>query len=307
MEPPHQSGPHCKGGEKCGRRKMKILRFAHAGNVQYGLLEDGQVLVCRGTPFDGLEKTAARLPFEAVRCLAPVNPPNIICLGLNYRGHARECGLEFPPAPLLFFKATTALCGPGDDIVLPAEAPAEVDYEAELALVIGKKARCVAPAEASEVILGYTVANDVSHRTAQFQDGQWARGKSFDTFCPLGPWIATGLDGDRLPISCRLNNRLMQHSNTSDMIFGVAQIVAYITSCMTLLPGTVILTGTPEGVGFTRKPPVFLKPGDEVACAVDGIGVLRNTVAAAPGGQRAAALKRVVKIEGACLNTGRLK
>ena len=257
---------------------MKIVRFEYDGHVQYGLLEDGHIFPCQGDPFAGLAKTGELLKPDAVKLLAPVLPPNIICLGLNYKKHAKECKLPFPPNPLLFFKTTTALCGPEDDIVIPVHHPDQVDYEVELAIVIGKKARFVPEDKAHEYILGYTVANDVSDRESQFKDGQWARGKSYDTFCPLGPVITTGLDGDNLDLLCRVDGRVLQSSNTSDLIFATKYLVAFISECMTLLPGTVILTGTPEGVGFTRTPPVFLKPGNIVECEIQGIGVLRNRV-----------------------------
>jgi 2-keto-4-pentenoate hydratase/2-oxohepta-3-ene-1,7-dioic acid hydratase in catechol pathway len=179
---------------------------------------------------------------------------------------------------LLFIKATTSVCGPGDPIVLPTHTPDEVDYEVELVIVIGKQVKGISEAKAHEAILGYTVGNDVSNRGAQLKESQWARGKSYDTFCPLGPWIVTGLDGDNLNLSCRLDGQVMQSSNTSDLIFSCRKLVSYLSECMTLLPGTVIMTGTPSGVGFARKPPAFLREGQTVECEVEGIGVLSNPV-----------------------------
>jgi 2-keto-4-pentenoate hydratase/2-oxohepta-3-ene-1,7-dioic acid hydratase in catechol pathway len=209
-----------------------------------------------------------------------VDPPNIICIGLNYRKHAEEAGSPIPTEPLIFIKSTTSLCGPGDAILLPAYSPDKIDYEAELAIVIGRRARDITEEEVADVILGYTIANDVSNRAAQFTDGQWARAKSYDTFCPVGPAIVTDLDADRLKITCRLDGRVMQDSSTSDMIFSCRRIVSHLSRCFTLLPGTIILTGTPEGVGFKRSPPVFLRPGQIVETEIEGIGTLVNPVTA---------------------------
>ncbi len=257
---------------------MKIIRYLYGGQQEYGIVEDSLIYRCKGDPFSGLGRTAETVKPEAVRLLAPVSAPNILCLGLNYKGHADEAKMAYPEAPLIFIKPTTTLCGPGDPIVLPRAYRDRIDYEVELAIVIGKRAKNVSKDEAPGVILGYTVANDVSNRTAQFKDGQWARGKSYDTFCPLGPAIVTDVDGDNLDITCRIDGVAMQASNTSDMIFPCRRIVSYLSECMTLLPGTVILTGTPQGVGYTRKPPVFLKPGQTVECSIWGIGTLSNPV-----------------------------
>jgi 2-keto-4-pentenoate hydratase/2-oxohepta-3-ene-1,7-dioic acid hydratase in catechol pathway len=257
---------------------MKIIRFEANGKKQYGILEEDQAILCTGDPFSGLKRTREALPLDSIRLLAPVEPPNVICLGLNYKRHAEDCKYPFPTHPLLFFKTTTAVCGPYDDIIIPVHHSDKIDYEVELAIVIGKTARFVPLESASEYIFGFTVANDVSNRGVQFQDTQWARGKSYDTFCPLGPAIATDLDGDQLDLSCRIDDQVMQSSNTSDLIFKTGYLVSFISECMTLLPGTVILTGTPEGVGFTRKPPFFLKAGQTVECEIEGIGILRNRV-----------------------------
>jgi len=257
---------------------LKIIRFEANGKKQYGILEEEQVIPCSGDPFSGLNRTSEILSLDSVRLLAPVEPPNVICLGLNYKRHAEEFKYPFPRNPLLFFKTTTAVCGPYDDIIIPVHHSDKIDYEVELAIVIGKTAKFVPLERASEYILGYTVANDVSNRGSQFQDEQWARGKSYDTFCPLGPAIVTGLDGDQLDLSCRIDNQVMQSSNTSDLIFKTGYLVSFISECMTLLPGTIILTGTPEGVGFTRNPPFFLKAGQTVECEIEGIGILRNRV-----------------------------
>ena len=218
---------------------------------------------------------------EKVELLAPVAPPNVLAIGRNYREHAAETGSAIPERPLLFLKATTAVTAHGAPIRLPAMAPAKVDLEAELAVVIGKTAKDVPEAAVDEVILGFTCANDVSARDCELElDSQWARGKSFDTFCPLGPWIETDLEPDDLRVRSTLNGETMQDSRTSNMIFPCRELVSFLSRCMTLLPGTVILTGTPPGVGMARNPPVFLKEGDQVEVTVEGIGTLANPVVA---------------------------
>jgi 2-keto-4-pentenoate hydratase/2-oxohepta-3-ene-1,7-dioic acid hydratase in catechol pathway len=264
---------------------MRIVRFVVDGQTQYGIVEGERVIPCAGDPFAGLSKGTKALDLGSVKLLAPVCPPNILCLGLNYRKHADEGGMPYPEAPLLFIKANTALNGPGDPIILPEGYQDSIDYEVELVIVIGKKARNLTEEEVPQVILGYTIGNDVSNRTAQFKDGQWARGKSHDTFCPIGPAIETDLDGDNLNISCRLDGVIMQDSNTSDLIFPCRRIVSYLSQSMTLLPGTIIMTGTPSGVGFVRKPPVFLKAGQTVECCIEGIGVLSNPIVGPSSGR----------------------
>lgn len=224
---------------------------------------------------------------KIARFLAPVDPPNVLAIGLNYRKHAEEGGARsLPTEPLLFIKATTAVIGPGDEIILPHSAPCEVDYEAELVIVIGRRAKNVSERDALDCVLGFTCGNDVSARDCQkTRDKQWARGKSFDTFCPLGPVIVTPdeIDAQNVGIRSILNGRTMQDSNTSDMIFPICTLVNFLSHQLTLLPGTVILTGTPEGVGFARKPPVYLKSGDVIEIEIDGIGRLRNEVRADSG------------------------
>lgn len=258
---------------------MRIVRYLSEGLPRYGIVEGGALHPCDGDPFSQLIRKSPALDPTNVKLLPPVEPPNIICLGLNYRGHAEETGLPLPPEPLIFIKANTSLCGPGDPIILPAQGPDKIDYEAELAIVIGRRSKYLSEEEALHAILGYTAANDVSNRAAQFSDGQWTRGKSYDTFCPLGPAIETDLDADNLAIACRLDGKIMQSSSTSDMIFPVRHIVSYLSHCFTLLPGTIILTGTPAGVGFKRTPPVFLRPGQTVEVEIEGIGTLVNPVA----------------------------
>lgn len=257
---------------------MRIIRYLQEEKECYGIVEESGVRPCDGDPFTRLVPQPTVLALADVKLLPPVVPPNIICLGLNYRAHAAETGHPLPAEPLVFIKATTALCGPGDPIMLPAQYPDQIDYEAELAIVIGKRARNVPESDVDEYILGYTAANDVSNRAVQFSDGQWARAKSHDTFCPVGPAIVTDLDADNLAITCRLDGEVMQSSSTADLIFPVRRIVSYLSHSFTLLPGTLILTGTPSGVGFMRKPPVFLLPGQVVEVEIEGIGTLTNPV-----------------------------
>jgi len=205
--------------------------------------------------------------------------PKIVCVGLNYGAHAGESGGDLPKAPLLFGKFANTLAGDGDPIVLPPEI-GHVDAEAELAVVIGERASRVGKEQAFDVIEGYTCANDVSARDAQFGDGQWFRGKGFDTFCPVGPRIVSAgeLDPSDLRIQQRLNGEVLQDSRTSDLIFDVPTLVSYVTQAITLEPGDLILTGTPEGVGIFREPKITLVAGDVVEIEVEGIGVLRNEV-----------------------------
>jgi 2-keto-4-pentenoate hydratase/2-oxohepta-3-ene-1,7-dioic acid hydratase in catechol pathway len=215
--------------------------------------------------------------------LPPVSPCNILALGLNYRKHADETNVSYPEIPIVFIKATTSVIGHMLPILLPSAGPENVDYEAELAVIIGKKVKNIPPSEAMDCILGYTCANDVSARDWQIekQKKQWARGKSFDTFCPLGPYLVTRdeiPDPQHLRIRTILNGNTVQDSDTSDMIFDIPAIVSDLSRSMTLLPGTVILTGTPEGVGFTRQPPLYLQDGDIVTIDIEKIGQLTNPV-----------------------------
>ncbi|MEN6404239.1 MAG: fumarylacetoacetate hydrolase family protein [Armatimonadia bacterium] len=255
---------------------MKIARFEYRTEIRQGVVEGEQVELLA---LSGATRTGEVVRLADVKLLPPVCPPNVIAIGLNYHQHASETKMELPDHPLMFLKATTSVTGPGDPIVLPHMAPHEVDYEAELCIVIGRTARNVSEEHALDYVMGYTCGNDVSARDCQIRlDGQWARGKSFDTFCPLGPWIETKLDPDNAPIRSLLNGKVMQESNTRDLIFNCRQLVSYLSHNLTLLPGTVIMTGTPEGVGFVRRPPVFLQPGDVIEIEVEGIGLLRNEV-----------------------------
>lgn len=240
--------------------------------------------LCQGdSPFDGLRPSAVEIDVQ--RWLAPLQPVDIYGVGLNYRAHAMETGAELPQSPVLFMKPGTAVTDPGSPILLPAacEHGPEVDYEAELAVIIGKTAHNVPVENALDHVFGYTCANDVSARRWQKHagGGQWVRGKSFDTFCPLGPLLVTAdeiPDPQALAIRSVLNGRTMQSSNTGDMIFSVAELIAFISRDTTLRPGTLILTGTPEGVGFARRPPVYLADGDTIEITIEGIGTLANPV-----------------------------
>jgi 2-keto-4-pentenoate hydratase/2-oxohepta-3-ene-1,7-dioic acid hydratase in catechol pathway len=237
----------------------------------------------QGLALDGGPAAPAGQLGAGYTLLAPViAPQKIIAIGLNYADHARESGIEPPKAPVAFVKTPNSIIGPGEPIRYSKDNSTEVDYEAELAVVIGTQARGVSVAGGLDSVFGYTVCNDVSARDAQFADGQWVRGKSFDSFCPLGPWIVTRdeiADPQALAIGCRVNGDTLQDSTTAEMIFGVAEIISYLSRVMTLEPGDVIATGTPVGVGFARKPPVFLLDGDVVEVEVEGIGTLRNPVA----------------------------
>lgn len=260
---------------------MKIARFrAPDGQVRLGaMIDDRTARPLLGDVFDW--RPTHDKPVEIAEFLPPVEPPNVLAVGLNYRGHAEETKQPLPERPLIFLKATTAVTGHDSPIVLPRVAPGEVDFEAELAVVIGRRAKNLSPGEALDYVLGYTCANDVSARDCQKRiDKQWARGKSFDTFCPLGPWlvVAGGLDPDSCAIRSRLNGQVMQDSTTGDMIFSCRELISYLSQQFTLRPGTVILTGTPAGVGTVRQPPVFLRPGDRIEVEIEGIGALSNPV-----------------------------
>jgi 2-keto-4-pentenoate hydratase/2-oxohepta-3-ene-1,7-dioic acid hydratase in catechol pathway len=266
---------------------MRIVRFrTPEGDLRTGCdHRDGTAALVSGSLTEGFTPTGQRA--AVAELLAPVVPPAILCIGLNYRMHAAETGMSLPEYPILFMKNPGALTGPFSDIVIPRSCldPPQVDYEVELAVVIGKTTRNIGPEKALDHVFGYAAANDVSARTWQQKGGgkQWVRGKSFDTFCPLGPSLVTRdevPDPQDLEVACLLNDRVMQQSSTSDMIFSVAQLIAFLSESTTLLPGTLLLTGTPGGVGFTRRPPVFLKPGDRLETRVQGVGTLINPVVA---------------------------
>ena len=266
---------------------MRIIRFVDShGSTRHGVeAEEGRARPITGDLYGNF--TVSDETVSVAKLLAPVVPINIYCIGLNYREHAEESGVPLPERPLVFMKPTSTLAHPGSPILLPkVQHDSEVDYECELAVVIGKTCRDVSEADALDYVLGYTAAHDVSARTWQLQagGGQWIRGKGFDTFCPLGPVLVTAdeiEDPQALRLKTELNGEIMQDHTTGDMIFNVRQVIAFLSQDTTLLPGTVILTGTPQGVGFARKPPVWLKAGDQVVIEVEKIGRLVNPVAAA--------------------------
>ena len=264
---------------------MRIARFVAGGDPTYGVVELAEdqgpnpetVAVVSGDPLAGpVHYTGERLPLADVRLVAPVIPRSkVIGVGRNYADHAAERGVEVPASPLVFLKPNTSVIGPGEPIVYPAET-SNLHFEGELAVVIGRICRRVPPERAGDVIFGYTVANDVTCRDLQASDGQWTRAKGFDSFCPLGPWIATHIDVEeagRLDLLTSLNDEPVQAASTADMVHGVADLIAYVSSFTTLLPGDVILTGTPAGVGP-------MVAGDRVSVTISGIGTLSNPVVA---------------------------
>lgn len=263
---------------------MHILRYQDSsGQIGYASQQpDGSALVIEGDIF-GQHQVTDRAADVAKR-LAPVQPTIILCIGLNYRHHAAESGLSAPEHPVLFIKNPAAVQNPGDPILLPQKLKSDsVDYECELAVVIGKTARNVSKADALSYVLGYTCANDVSARDWQKNGGggQWCRGKTFDTFCPLGPVLVTSdeiTDPNTLAIKTIVNGETVQDWNTNDMIFDVPTLIEFLSADTTLLPGTVIITGTPHGVGMARKPPLWLKSGDTVSIEIERIGTLTNPV-----------------------------
>ena len=249
---------------------MRLLRFRYGDRIATGAVErrSNEVRVLRGTFFEDPLPTGEVVPLDDVHLLAPVLPSKLVCVGKNYAAHAAEFGMEVPEEPLLFLKPSTAVIGPNDPIrLLPISK--RVDYEGELAVVIGRLARDVRAEDASKYILGYTCANDVTLRDLQKADDQWTRAKGFDGSCPLGPWIETDLDPNDAMVRTRVNGEIRQQASTNDMVFGVATLLEHITTFMTMLPGDTLLTGTPDGVGP-------LADGDVIEVEVEGVGVLRN-------------------------------
>ncbi len=250
---------------------MRIIRYqTPRRKAGYGWLLDNKVGPIKGDIFGSFQRGEAKTSLDKVQLLTPVEPGKIICVARNYAAHAAEHGAAVPELPVLFFKPPTAVIGPGDPIVLPPQAQ-RVEQEAELAVVIGKKGRWIAPEEAHNHILGYTIGNDVTERIYQQEDLLWTRAKGFDTFAPLGPWIETDLNIADAIISCRVNGNLRQMASTREMVFLVEQLIAFASSFMTLMPGDVMLTGTPEGVSK-------LEAGDTVEIEIEGIGTLSNPV-----------------------------
>jgi len=265
---------------------MKIIRYQDAeGNIAHAAQQaDGTALKLTGDIYGTPQVT--REPAKVAARLAPVVPTTILCIGLNYRRHATETGAKFPEYPVVFYKGINTLQNPGGAIQIPRQMPSEeVDYECELAVVIGRAGKNISRGNALEHVLGYTCCNDVSARDWQLKrgGGQWSRGKSFDTFSPLGPWLVTREeipDPNSLALRTELNGAVMQEANTNDMIFDIPELIAFLSGSTTLLPGTVILTGTPQGVGMAQKPPRWLRPGDEVTIEIEKIGRLTNPVEA---------------------------
>jgi 2-keto-4-pentenoate hydratase/2-oxohepta-3-ene-1,7-dioic acid hydratase in catechol pathway len=258
---------------------VRIARFTISDQIAYGVVdgdaEDVASLTVNaidGHPFAPFERTSARFALRDVRLLPPVLPNKLIGIGKNYADHAREMGGEAPSTPVMFLKPSTTVIGPGESVVLPPQSQ-QVEFEGEIAVVIGRLAKDVPPDRVADVVLGYSCANDVTARDLQASDGQWTRAKGFDTFCPLGPWIATDVDTDALAVQTEVNGEVRQSSPASAMVHSVTDLVVFASSVMTLIPGDVILTGTPAGVGP-------LADGDRVSVTVTGVGRLDNTVRA---------------------------
>ena len=258
--------------------ELRIVRFAACNKVKYGVLDMSEIRGLKGSPFARFKGPGYSFAFDGhtwefdnVKLLAPCTPSKIVCLGLNYRSHAEETGLPIPSVPLIFLKPSTAVIGPDDEIILPRLSK-RVDYEGELGVVIGRKAKDVPCDSAKDYVLGYTCVNDVSERYVQKEDGQWTRAKGYDTFAPVGPWIEADIHPDDLEVETYLNGELRQSARTSDLIFGISELIEFISGVMTLLPGDVIATGTPSGIGR-------MNPGDVVEVRIEGIGTLKNFVA----------------------------
>lgn len=250
---------------------MKYARARVGKEEFYALIENDELICLSDKPYDGAKPDGRKYPLAAARLLAPCEPSKLVCVGKNYWAHAEEMKEGHPEEPLLFLKPNTCVIGPGDEIIYP-EISHRLDYEGELGVVIGKKTHNVAPGTASDYIFGYTCLNDVTARDIQKGDRQWTRGKGFDTFAPLGPWIETGIDAGNVRIQTRLNGKKKQDSNTALMTHDIDKLICYISACMTLLPGDVIATGTPEGIGPMQR-------GDSIEVEIEGIGILQNRIA----------------------------
>ncbi len=274
---------------------MRLVSFELGGQVRAGLLDGDNVIDLAGAGFSSvlnaiehfemLKPDGRRHPLSSVKLLAPIpTPRKLICVGLNYLDHAKETGAELPKVPTIFNKFATSVIGPGDNIVLP-KVSQQPDYEAELAFVIGRGGRHIQAENWADHVFGYTIVNDISARDYQKATSQWLMGKTFDTFAPMGPCIVTAdevPDPHNLKIQLTLNGRTMQDSNTSELIFKIPELIAFLSSVFTLEPGDIVSTGTPAGVGFSRKPPVYLQPGDETVVMIERVGELRNPVVAEP-------------------------
>lgn len=250
---------------------MRYIRFSHNNQLHYGLLRnDNKVEHLIGNNPDSFQTTGNYFQLSEVKLLPPCEPSKIVCVGLNYHKHAAELGLHLPDEPVIFLKPTSSIIGPEDNIILPSQS-SQVDYEAELAVVIGRKAQNISEQQSGDYIWGYTCLNDVTARDIQNKDTQWTRAKSFDTFCPIGPWIKSGISVDNLNISLLLNGETKQAASTRDMIFSVPQLISFVSRVMTLYPGDIISTGTPSGIGA-------LKVGDKVEIFISELGTLVNYV-----------------------------
>jgi len=249
---------------------VRLVRFRSGDRDGFGIHHGDFIQPISWEPFDDVSGDLEKIDAGSARLLAPVLPTKIVGVGLNYTDHAAELGMETPDEPILFLKPAETLLGPGGTVVYPSQSE-RIDYEAELAVVIGERTRSVEPRDALDHVLGYTCGLDITARDLQVTDGQWTRAKSFDTFCPLGPWVQTELDPGGLAIELRLNGEVRQSSNTSRMIFDVPFLVSFISSVMTLNPGDVIMTGTPPGVGE-------ISPGDDIEVSIEGIGTLGCSV-----------------------------
>jgi 2-keto-4-pentenoate hydratase/2-oxohepta-3-ene-1,7-dioic acid hydratase in catechol pathway len=254
---------------------MRIVRFQLKEEPpKFGWILDDKIGEIEGDLFGAYQRKEAKTPLSAVKLLAPSAPSKIIGVGRNYVEHAKELGNDVPKIPLIFLKPPSSIINPGDTIILPPQSK-QVEHEAELVIIIGKEARHVTTEESRKYIFGYTVGNDVTARDLQNSDEQWTRAKGFDTFCPFGPWIDTDFDISDAVITCKVNGQPRQIASTRDMVFSASTLIAYISSVMTLVPGDLIFTGTPAGVGP-------LKDGNEVVVEIEGLGVLRNPVKAQP-------------------------
>jgi len=250
---------------------VKVARFSNGAEPRFGIVDGPELVVLKGHPLvAGYQTTGERVPLKEVKLLAPTIPSKIVCIGKNFAAHAAEIGEEVTVEPLIFFKPSSSIIGHGDAIVIPPQSK-QVELEAELCLVIGKLAKNVSEEKALEYLWGVTIANDVTARDLQFGDGQWARSKGFDTFCPLGPWVETEFVPDGQVIESRINGEVRQNVAITEMVHKIAFIISYVSKNMTLLPGDIILTGSPAGISV-------IKAGDMIECEIEGIGILSNPV-----------------------------
>jgi 2-keto-4-pentenoate hydratase/2-oxohepta-3-ene-1,7-dioic acid hydratase in catechol pathway len=251
---------------------MKVARFSNGADPRFGIVDGPELVVLKGHPLvAGYQTTGERTPLKEVKLLAPTIPSKIICIGKNFADHAAEIGEEVTAEPLIFFKPSSSIIGHGDAIVIPPQSK-QVELEAELCLVIGKLAKNVSVDKALEYLWGVTIANDVTARDLQFGDGQWARSKGFDTFCPLGPWVETEFSPDGQVIESRINGEVRQNVAITEMVHNIPSIISYVSKNMSLLPGDIILTGSPAGISVINS-------GDLIECEIEGIGILSNPVA----------------------------